>query len=85
MKTRGLRYIVKEARLLLKKNKKTNFLYDKKLQEVKARDTIYCPTCGHSILMGSQDKVICNWCGHYVFKDKKVEFKYRLKEQLLRK
>lgn len=85
MKTRGLRYIVKEARLSLKKNKKTNFLYDKKLQEVKARDTIYCQNCGHSLLIGSQEKVICNWRGYYVFKDKKAEFKYRLKEQLLKK
>lgn len=85
MKTRGLRYIVKEARLSLKKNKTSGFMYDIKLQEARSQAKIYCQTCGHSLLIGKQDKVICDWCGHYVFKDKKAEFKYRLKEQLLKK
>lgn len=61
------------------------FMYDKKLYESASRGRIYCQNCGHSLIIGKQDKVICDWCGHYVFKDKKAEFKYRLKEQLLRK
>lgn len=37
--------------------------------------------CGHSIYIPPHmDKVICNWCGNYVFKDKKTEFSFRLKE-----
>lgn len=27
-------------------------------------------------------KVICSWCGNYVFKTKKDEFNYRMKERL---
>ena len=41
--------------------------------------------CSHSILIPPEvNKVICSWCGKYVFKDKKEEFKYRLKEQMIR-
>ena len=47
--------------------------------------SLKCKNCGHTIVLVRQDKKICDWCGHYVFKDKKAEFKYRLKEQLLRK
>lgn len=37
--------------------------------------------CGHSVLMPiRKDKVICHWCGNYVFKNKRVEFIYRVKE-----
>lgn len=36
--------------------------------------------CGHTLNMGFQDKVICHWCGKYVFKNKKIEFEYRMKE-----
>ena len=38
--------------------------------------------CGHSIPMTERtEKTICSWCGNYVFRDKKTEFEYRLKEQ----
>ena len=41
--------------------------------------------CGHSVLLTSRDnKQICGWCGEYVFKDKKAEFEYRMKEKQLR-
>lgn len=36
--------------------------------------------CSHTILMnGKADRVICRYCGNYVYKDKKTEFKYRMK------
>lgn len=39
--------------------------------------------CGHSIVFPNKtDKVICSYCGNYVFKDKKVEFNYRLQEEM---
>lgn len=39
--------------------------------------------CGHSVLMNKGvDKVLCTWCKNYVFKDKKTEDLYRLKERL---
>ena len=42
--------------------------------------------CGHTVAIPSvSDRVLCNWCGHFVFKDAEQEFKYRLKEQMIRK
>lgn len=42
--------------------------------------------CGHSVIIPPQiKKVICHWCGNYVFKDKKAEFEYRIKEQFNKK
>lgn len=63
----------------------SQYEYDRKREESIAKGKIYCTKCGHSLLMGTQDKAICDWCDHYVFKDKKAEFKYRLKEQMLKK
>ena len=37
--------------------------------------------CGHSVIIPAWvDKQLCNWCGNYVYKDKKDEFKNKLKE-----
>ena len=42
--------------------------------------------CGHKVVIPKWvDKNICDWCGNYVFKDKKEEFKYRVKEKIKRK
>ena len=39
--------------------------------------------CGHRIIIPLWvDKQICDWCGKYVFREKKDEFKYRLKEKM---
>ena len=39
--------------------------------------------CGHSVLINAGvDKVLCTWCNNYVFKDKKTEDLYRVKEKL---
>lgn len=39
--------------------------------------------CGHKVVIPNWvDKQVCGWCGKYVFKDKKVEFKYRVKERI---
>ena len=39
--------------------------------------------CGHRVVIPNWvDKNICDWCGNYVFKDKKKEFEYRMKEKL---
>lgn len=46
--------------------------------------TIKC-SCGHSVLIPQkQNKFICSWCGNYVFRTKEEEFKYRMKEKLLK-
>ena len=39
--------------------------------------------CGHRVIIPKWvDKQICDWCGCYVFKNKKDEFNYRMKEFL---
>ena len=44
---------------------------------------ISCPNCGHKVIIRKkEDKVLCSWCKNYVFKDKKSEFKYKIKQQM---
>lgn len=39
--------------------------------------------CGHKVIIPEWvDKQLCKYCGTYVFKNKKEEFKYRMKERL---
>ena len=38
--------------------------------------------CSHSMLLGSKDRDLCTYCGYFVYKDKRTEFKYKLKERL---
>lgn len=39
--------------------------------------------CGHRVIITSkQDKNLCDWCGHWVFKNKKDEFMFRVKEKI---
>ena len=41
--------------------------------------------CGHRVIILKKiEKKICDWCGEFVFRDKKAEFDYRMKEQLLK-
>lgn len=56
-----------------------------KLAEGKRKRTIFCPNCGnriHFYAFERQDRQFCDWCGRYVFKDKKSEYDYRMKELL---
>lgn len=40
----------------------------------------YLCKCGHRVLIPYwEDKQLCSWCNHYVYKDKKLEFKEKLK------
>lgn len=59
---------------------KLNFNEMTKLFDSASARKITCG-CGHSVIMPiRKDKVICRWCGKYVFKNKRVEFIYRVKE-----
>lgn len=41
--------------------------------------------CGHSVAIPPHlNKVICSWCNNYVFRTKKDEFEYRMKEAMHR-
>lgn len=53
-----------------------------KMFDVYGQNTYTC-SCGHRISIAkSCEKVVCSYCGRYVFRDKKDEFKYRMKEVL---
>lgn len=39
--------------------------------------------CGHSLQLPAKlDMTVCSWCGNYVFRDKKAEFQFRMKERM---
>ncbi len=62
-----------------------NYMTNKEIQ--KYADEIlkhkYKCKCGHSVFIAfNKDKSLCTWCNQYVFKDKKTEDLYRLKERL---
>ena len=49
-----------------------------------SKTRVYCPNCGHSIVMGLREYKLCSWCNNMAFKDKKTEFKYRMNENLIK-
>lgn len=41
--------------------------------------------CGKSIAFSSRvDRIICDWCGHWCYKTPQLEFKYKLKERMIK-
>lgn len=54
----------------------------KKLATAQTENRKLCKVCGHSRLLGNQDRVICNHCGHWIFKDEETEKKYRIMEKI---
>lgn len=53
-----------------------------KYHKIATNNSVKCK-CGHSMKITNKYKrQICRWCGHWVYKDKKTEFEYKLKEQL---
>lgn len=57
-----------------------NYQYMTKRLNVLTRDKITCK-CGHRVLLGRQDRIICSFCNRYVYKNKEIEFKYKLLEK----
>lgn len=57
---------------------------DTKMFNSRTNDRVKCSHCGHSELM-FHDKCICTWCGHYVYKNKKIEFKEKMKTEMRKK
>ena len=45
--------------------------------------TIKCK-CGHSIVMPNADRTICNWCNRWVYRTKAIEFKFKMKEAIIK-
>lgn len=60
------------------------YVEDTKRFRAQTDDRVLCSNCGHSELM-FHDKCICSWCGSYVYKNKKVEFKEKMKREMRKK
>lgn len=61
---------------------------DSVLANEKRKMKVRCSHCKHLISFFAFEKVnkkLCDYCHNYVFKDKKTEFEYRLKERLKKK
>ena len=56
-----------------------NYKKDKVNLDFYTRNSTKCK-CGHTNFLGSRDKIICSWCNRYVFKNKRIEFMYRVGE-----
>lgn len=41
-----------------------------------------CKHCGHTLIMGNSKKKICTHCGYYVYRNNKIEFQERLKQEM---
>lgn len=60
----------------MNKNKK-DLLRLKKITQ----QSIKCKHCGHTILPG-RERGICTHCGYWYYKNEKIEFKYKLLENI---
>ena len=55
-----------------------------KLMNEQQKAKITC-SCGHRVLIGNKrDRIICTWCKNHVFKNKEIEFRYRMQESMLK-
>lgn len=64
---------------------KLTFKEDSDLANEKRKMKVECPNCRHLInfyAFEHVDKKLCTYCNKYVFKNKEVEFKYRMKEKM---
>ena len=66
---------------MMSKKKNSKYL-DEEMLEFDKANTYKCK-CGHSIVIWPiETKRLCNWCHNYVYRDKKQEFKDKLKNSL---
>lgn len=54
-----------------------------KIEDERANFKVKCK-CGHIVVMPNAEQTICSHCGHWVFKTPELEFKYRLKENMIK-
>ena len=55
---------------------------DTKLMNMLSSFKVKCKHCGRKVVMTNAERTICSWCGHFVYRNSKIEFKYKLKEML---
>lgn len=64
--------------------KDTRYKELKKLEEERNKYKVTCK-CGTKTIMVDADKTICRGCGNYIYRNKKIEFKEKLNNELRRK
>ena len=47
-----------------------------------AKSKRVCKNCGHTAYNFKEDRIICSYCGKWIYKNDKIEFRYRMKEGL---
>lgn len=56
-----------------------------KLMQYETNNKVYCTNCnqGYGAVFKNTktDRKLCRNCGHWIFRDKKTEIKYRMKER----
>lgn len=45
--------------------------------------TVRCK-CSHTMVMAKADRTICSHCGNWVYRTPEIEFKYKMKESLIK-
>lgn len=66
---------------LSKLRRKSDIEYQRKSDELD-KVKIRCK-CGHRVVVPMWvDKSMCTWCKHYVYRNKQLEFRERLKQKL---
>lgn len=55
-----------------------------KLEDERANFKVKCK-CGHTMSMINAERTICSHCNHWVFRTPELEFKYRLRERMIKK
>lgn len=54
-----------------------------KLEDGRNKHKVQCK-CGTKTVLVDTDMTICRGCHNYVFKNKKIEFEFRVKERLMK-
>ena len=57
------------------------FEEQKKLDSERSNMITKCK-CGHTIAMPFADRTICSHCRHWVYKNKQVEFRFKMLEEM---
>jgi len=58
-----------------------SFYKEEKIAEEKSKYKVLCK-CGTKTIIVNTDKAICRGCGHWVYKNKQIEFKEKMREAL---
>lgn len=62
--------------------KQDKMLYEKPTQYTMKdrKNAVYCKNCGHTVeFKTNKDRELCTWCNNFVYKNKSIEFKYKMK------